>query len=132
MWFSMKQSSLDSLHDVLSRKLDPKKLEKEIEDAKFSERLVIVRRTHDYKLGIVVKKDINGHLIYTLELLLSALHNTSEVNVELLEMTSQMARKLAKTDYSLYHQGDGWILCEKSLEYSQILSECIFLIEELE
>jgi hypothetical protein len=124
--------SLASLHDILSRILDPEKLENEIGDSKYDERLVLVRKTHDYKLGIVVRKDINRNLSYTLELLLSALHNTSEVDVELLEKTSQMARKLKKRNYSLHHQGDGWILCEKPLVYTQILSECSFIIEELE
>lgn len=128
----MEKHSLDSLLDILSQTLDPEKLEKEIQDPKFDERLVLVRRTRNYKMGIVVKKDINKQLNYTLELLLSALHNTSKVDVELLEKTSQMTRKLAMRNYSLHHQGDGWILCEKSLEYSQILSECTFLIEELD
>ncbi|MFW9976136.1 MAG: hypothetical protein ACFFDQ_12770 [Candidatus Thorarchaeota archaeon] len=128
----MAKHSLDSLRDILSQNLDPEKLEKEMEDSQFDERLVLVGRFQDYKLGIVVRKDINGHLSYTLELLLSALHNFSEVDVNLLKKTSRIARTLAKRNYSLHHQGDGWILCEKSLEYSQILSECTFLIEELE
>lgn len=128
----MAKHSLDSLRDILSQNLDPEKLEKEMEDSQFDERLVLVRRSQDYKLGIVVRRDINGHLSYTLELLLSALHNFSEVDVNLLKRTSRIARTLAKRNYSLHHQGDGWILCEKSLEYSQILSECTFLIEELE
>lgn len=128
----MGQHFLDSLRDTLLGILNPEKLEKEIENSRFNEKLVIVRRTQDYKLGVVVKKDTNKRLSYTLELLLSALHNTSEVDVELLKKTSQMARKLVMRNYSLHHQGDGWILCEKTLEYSQILPECNALIEELE
>ena len=124
--------SLDTLHSDLSRKLDREKLEKEICISESGERLVLIRRTRNYKLGIVVKKDSNGHLSYTLELLMSALHNTSEVDVVLLEKASLTTRKLVLRDYSLHHQGDGWILCEKPLKYSQILSECSFLIEELE
>ena len=128
----MERHSLDSLRDILSRILNPEKIEKEIGESEFNERLVIVRRTQDYKLGIVVKRDINKHLSYTLELLLSALHSTSEVNVNLLEKTSRITHKLTRRNYSLHHQGDGWILCEKTLTYSQILPECNFLIEELE
>jgi hypothetical protein len=128
----MGRHSLDSLHDILSKILDPETLENELGDSEYNEKLVLVRRAKDYKLGIVVKKDINRHLSFTLELLLSALHNTSEVDVELLEKSSQIAHKLANRNYSLNHQGDGWILCEKSLVYSDILSECSFLIEELE
>lgn len=128
----MGSHSIDSLQEILSRLLDPEKLEKEIGGSEFNERLVIVRRSQDYKLGIVVKKDIHTHLSYTLEFLLAVLHNTSEVDVELLVKASQTARKLAMRNYSLHHQGDGWILCEKTLEYSQILSECSFLIDELE
>lgn len=128
----MGRHSLDPLHNILSRILDPEKLEKEIGLSELSERLVLVRRTREYKLGIVVKKDNNGHLSYTLELLLSAMHNTFDVDVVLLEKASLIARKLVLRDYSLHHQGDGWILCEKTLKYSQILSECSFLIEELE
>ncbi|MFW9956397.1 MAG: hypothetical protein ACFFD3_17775 [Candidatus Thorarchaeota archaeon] len=128
----MGRQSQDSLRDILSRILNPEKLDKEIGLSEFNERLVHVRRTQHYKLGIVVEKNINEQLCYTLELLLSALHNISEVDVELLEKASQIAHKLAMRDYSLRHQGDGWILCEKTLAYSQILSECSFLIEELE
>ena len=128
----MDRHSLDTLHRNLSRKLEREKLEKEICLSESSEKLVLVRRTRNYKLGIVVKKDRNGHLSYTLELLMSALHNTSEVDVMLLEKTSLTTRKLVLRDYSLHHQGDGWILCEKPLKYSQIFSECSFLIEELE
>lgn len=128
----MGRKSFDSLRDTLFRLLNPENLDKEIELSEFNEILVLVRRTRNYKLGIIVKKNINEQLCYTLELLLSALHNISEVDVELLEKASQIARKLAMRDYSLRHQGDGWILCEKTLAYSQILSECSFLIEELE
>jgi hypothetical protein len=128
----MVRNSLDFLHDVLSEIFDLETLEKELGESENNERLVLVRRTKDYKLGVVVNKDINRHLSFTLELLLSALHNTSEVDVELLEKTSQIAHKLTRRDYSLYHQGDGWILCEKSLAHSDILSECSFLIDELE
>ena len=128
----MKKQSSDSLRDTLSRILNPETLNKEIELSEFNEILVLIRRTRNYKLGIVVKKNINDHLYYTLELLLSVLHDISEVDVEHLEKASQVTHKLALRDYSLHHQGDGWILCEKTLAYSQILSECSFLIEELE
>jgi hypothetical protein len=124
--------SLDSLQDIIAQRLNPEKLEKEIRLSDFNERLVLVRRTQDYKLAIVVKKDNDRHLSYTLELLLGVLHNTSEVDIELLEKASQIARKLTTRDYSLLHQGDGWILCEKTLAYSQILHECSILIEDLE
>jgi hypothetical protein len=128
----MGRKSLDSLRDTLFRILNPEKLDKEIELAEFNEILVLVRRTRNYKLGIVVKKNSNDHLCYTLELLLSVLHDISEVDVEHLEKASKMTHKLVLRDYSLHHQGDGWILCEKTLAHSQILSECSFLIEELE
>ena len=128
----MDRHSSEILQNSLSRKLDKEKLKKEISFSESSEKLVLVRRTRNYKLGIVVEKDRNGHLSYTLELLMSALHNTSEVDVVLLEKTSLTTRKLVSREYSLHHQGDGWILCEKPLEYSQIFSECSFLIEELE
>ena len=128
----MEKQSLNSLRDSLTRILNPETLDKEIEPSELNEILVLVRRTRNYKLGIVVKKNINNHLCYTLELLLSVLHDISEVDVEHLEKASKMTHKLVLRDYLLHHQGDGWILCEKALAHSQILSECSFLIKELE
>lgn len=128
----MESQNPESLEDTITKMLDPEKLKAEIEDPELNEKYILLRKTHDYKLGIVVKKGIKENLIYTLELLLCALRGTSEVDVYLLERTTRISHRLVEWRYSLNHQGDGWILCEKSLKHSQIIDECVSLYEELE
>jgi hypothetical protein len=62
-----------------------------------------------------------------MEFLFCVLKYHSEVERKSLEMALNVSDIMMKRGYSLFHQDDGWIICEKRLEKNEIQNEIEFM-----
>jgi hypothetical protein len=106
---------------------DIKSLENQAMRAVNNESYQVLASDDNYRLGLSMIITNDGELLSAIELLFCILKSHSKVEKYSLEWAVNVANILTKRNYTLYHQDDGWIICEKRLDPREILTEIEFL-----
>jgi uncharacterized protein YjaG (DUF416 family) len=81
----------------------------------------------NFRLGLSMTISEEDELISIMEFLFCVLKYHSEVERKSLEKALNVSDIMMKRGYSLFHQDDGWIICEKRLEKNEIQNEIEFM-----
>lgn len=82
----------------------------------------------DTLLGVVVSLSPDGCYTYMIELLVRVLGGRTELQVRDMERATRLSRKLKGLGYSIRHEDDGWLSCERTLRRDEISNECQVLM----
>jgi hypothetical protein len=106
-------------------------LVKEAAGSEYHEAFMKLESANDHRIGLTVLITVDGEVEYTMEILLCVLRSNADVDVSLLERAEVLGERLGKRGYTLFHQDDGWMLCEKNIHAEEVDDECRFVKELL-
>ncbi len=107
-------------------KIDIKSLESEAQTAISKEAYQQLDNTNDYRIGVSVILSVDGEFSHLIELVYCVLKSKAKVDISLLNRAMEISKVLQNKGYSVYHQDDGWIICEKVIEPEMIEDEYEF------
>jgi hypothetical protein len=81
----------------------------------------------NFRLGLSMTISEEDELISMMEFIFCVLKYHSEVEKKSLEEALNVSDIMIKRGYSLFHQDDGWIICEKRLGPNEIMDEIDFM-----
>lgn len=82
----------------------------------------------DSRLGVVVSVSSDRCYTYTMELLVRALAGRTELRVRDMERATRLSKTLKGLGYSIRHEDDGWLSCERVLRRDEVSNECQVLM----
>lgn len=82
----------------------------------------------DSRLGVIVSVSPDGCYTYTIELLVRALAGRTELRVRDMERATRLSKTLKGLGYSIRHEDDGWLSCERTLRRDEVSNECQALL----
>ena len=102
-------------------------LEEEARRADNHEAYRIISQGDNFRLGISITISEEDKMVSTIEFIFSILKYHSEVEKKSLEKALKFSDTMINRGYSLFHQDDGWIICEKRLDKHEIRDEIEFM-----
>ena len=79
---------------------------------------------NDHRLGVVISVSPEGAYAYSIELLVRVFKGETELKVPNMERATQLSRRLKGFGYSVRHEDDGWLSCERTVQRDEIMNEC--------
>ena len=77
---------------------------------------------------MIVSVSPDGCYTYTIEFLVRALAGRTELRVRDMERAARLSKVLKGLGYSIRHEDDGWISCERVLGRDEVTDECRVLM----
>jgi len=106
-------------------------LEAEADSSDEKEAYYQVSSGDSYRLGAVISASPDGGYTYSIELLVRVFTGEAELQILNMEQTTQLSRRLKGLGYSIRHENDGWLSCEKTLRRDEITNDCRVLTNML-
>ncbi len=110
-----------------SIKIDLKSLESKARLAISKEAYQQLDHTNDYRVGISVILSDDGEISNLIELVYCVFKKNAKVNISKLNVVLEISKVLMEKGYLIFHQDDGWIICEKAVKSEEIDNEYEFL-----
>lgn len=99
-------------------------LEAEADSSDEKEAYYQVSSGDSHRLGAVVSVSPDGGYTYSVELLVRVFTGETELQVPNMERITQLSKRLKGLGYSIRHENDGWLSCEKTLQRDDITNDC--------
>jgi|GEM_PF-2252193 len=98
-------------------------LKKSLAESSNGEAYETIERNESYRVGLVGSSgDVAAQ--YSIELVLRVFEPSAAVDLPSLERTVHSVRSLQELGYSVCHEDDGWLHCEKRVELHDLRAEC--------
>lgn len=124
----MSMDKKDGGPDVVIAGIDLRTIEADAERSNEKEAYGRVSSGDDSRLGVIVSVSPDGCYTYTIELLVRALAGRTELRVRDMERATRLSKALKGLGYSIRHEDDGWISCERALRRDEVSDECRVLM----
>lgn len=96
-------------------------------DAKEAYRSLSKGATH--RLGVAARIEEDGTTAYSVEVLVRALGEGTDVQISMLAAALRISRRLRARGYTVDDQGDGWMAWEKAVSRGRVARECEGLLD---
>ncbi len=125
---SEKDDEKEKVSGRLISKVNIKSLEIEATKADNNEAYQMLAQGNNFRLGLLLSLSDKDEQNFIIEFMFCVLKFHSEVEKKTLERALNVSDILIKSGYTLFHQNDGWIICEKKLEPYEIRDEIEFMM----
>ena len=104
-------------------------LEVEADTSDEKEAYYQVSSSDGYRLGAIISVSPDGGYAYSIELLVRVFTGETELQVPNMERATQLSKRLKSLGYSIRHEDDGWLSCERTLKRDEITNDCRALMD---
>lgn len=81
-----------------------------------------------HRLGAVISVSPDGGYAYSIELLVRVFAGDTELRIPDMERVTQLSMRLKDLGYSIRHEDDGWLSCERTLQRDEVTDDCRVLM----
>ena len=127
----MSTNKKDDALDQAIIDIDLGDLEVEADTSDEKEAYYQVSSGDSYRLGAGISASPDGGYTYSIELLVRVFTGEAELQILNMEQTTQLSQRLKGLGYSIRHENDGWLSCERTLRRDEITNDCRVLTNML-